>query len=221
MTTRLAREPLRRPGICNDYEGRKPMLKRTPTIYIYPMYLLATASGLFGDTSCAKLEGAKPETQLAYLQRDRKELDVNCILFAIVHLGTARYAPASKTLVKYLDYIVPEDPNPVLGFLRPRDIFPVGPIPGVNSTIHNWRSNRARPYRDDHRCGDLRLDSIECHSRHSRNLQRASSQVRCSAGPRCQRVIQVRSRRRRSALGGCEKMAGMCLIGTVPSATLP
>ena len=87
------------------------MLKPTSTVYICSLHLFAAAGGLFGGTSCAQLEGTKPEAQLAYLQRDRKELDGKCILFAIGHLGTEHYVSASKTLVKYLDYPAPEDPR--------------------------------------------------------------------------------------------------------------
>jgi hypothetical protein len=73
--------------------------------------MLSSGTSLFAGSGCTLLEGSEPQAQLAYLQRDRKDQNGNCILFAIEHLGKERYAPASKTLVRYLDYPAPEEPR--------------------------------------------------------------------------------------------------------------
>jgi hypothetical protein len=88
-----------------------------------------SASGAPAVFSCAELEGAKAEVHLEYLQRDRSALKPDCIFYAMDQIGLKHYAPAVKTLIKYLDYRVPEDPSkaglpvimriPTLGSLYP------------------------------------------------------------------------------------------------------
>jgi hypothetical protein len=88
-----------------------------------------SASGAPAVFSCAELDGAKAEVHLEYLQRDRSALKPDCIFYAMDQIGLKHYAPAVKTLIKYLDYRVPEDPSkaglpvimriPTLGSLYP------------------------------------------------------------------------------------------------------
>ena len=96
---------------------------------ILAAFCFGTASGAPAAFSCAELEGAKPEVHLEYLQRDRSALKPDCIFYAIDQIGLKHYAPAIKTLIRYLDYPVPEDPAkarwpvimriPTLGSLYP------------------------------------------------------------------------------------------------------
>jgi hypothetical protein len=88
-----------------------------------------TASGAPAAFSRAELEGAKPEVHLEYLQRDRSALKPDCIFYAMDQIGLKHYAPAVKTLIKYLDYRVPEDPAKarwpvVMRFRMLSDIYP-------------------------------------------------------------------------------------------------
>jgi len=76
------------------------------------LWLLAAAPGECQLFSCTKLDGAKPEKLLAYLEQDRASLPQNCVLFAIERLGLAKYTPAIPLLMKYLDYPRPPDPGP-------------------------------------------------------------------------------------------------------------
>jgi hypothetical protein len=78
---------------------------------ILAAFWFGTASGAAAAFSCAELEGAKPEVHLEYLQRDRSALRPDCIFYAMEQIGLKHYAPAVKTLIKYLDYRVPEDPT--------------------------------------------------------------------------------------------------------------
>jgi len=105
---------------------------------ILAAFCFGTASGAPAAFSCAELEGAKPEVHLEHLQRDRSALKPDCIFYAIEQIGLKRYAPAVKTLIKYLDYRVPEDPTkahlpvimraPMLGDVYPavRALFLIG-----------------------------------------------------------------------------------------------
>ena len=96
---------------------------------ILAAFCFGTASGAPAVFSCAELEGARPEVHLEYLQRDRSALRPDCIFYAMDQIGLKHYAPAVKTLIKYLDYRVPEDPAkarlpvimrvPMLGSLYP------------------------------------------------------------------------------------------------------
>ena len=96
---------------------------------ILAAFCFGTASGAPAAFSCAELEGAKPEVHLEYLQRDRSALKPDCIFYAMDQIGLKHYAPAVKTLIKYLDYRMPEDPAkaglpvimriPTLGSLYP------------------------------------------------------------------------------------------------------
>jgi hypothetical protein len=95
---------------------------------ILAAFCFGTASGAPAAFSCAELEGAKPEVHLEYLQRDRSALKPDCIFYAMDQIGLKHYAPAIKTLIRYLDYPVPEDPAkarwpvmriPTLGSLYP------------------------------------------------------------------------------------------------------
>ena len=91
-----------------------------------------------GGRSCPELEGAKPQAHLEYLQRDRSTLTPACIAYAADQLGLHQYSPAVKTLVKYLDYRLPEDParahlavisrTPTLGTIYPATtaLFEIG-----------------------------------------------------------------------------------------------
>ena len=72
--------------------------------------------------SCAELEGAKPQAQLEYLQRDRSTLTAACIAYAADQIGLRQYIPAVKTLVAYLDDRLPADPR--LQFVGHKTAYP-------------------------------------------------------------------------------------------------
>ena len=113
---------------------------------ILAAFCFGTASGAPAAFSCAELEGAKPEVHLEYLQRDRSALRPDCIFYAIDQIGLKHYAPAVKTLIKYLDYRVHEDPSkaglpvimriPTLGSLYPAitALFEIGK-PAVSGLV--------------------------------------------------------------------------------------
>jgi len=76
------------------------------------LWLLAAAPGECQLFTCPKLDGAKPNKLVAYLQGDRASLPQDCVLFAIERLGFAGYTPAIPILITYLDYPRPQDPGP-------------------------------------------------------------------------------------------------------------
>jgi hypothetical protein len=59
---------------------------------------------------CDELEGRTVEAHLAYLERNRSTLSPACIAYAANQIGLRGYGAASKTLSKYLDYRMPDDP---------------------------------------------------------------------------------------------------------------
>ena len=61
-------------------------------------------------TKCETLEGAVAGKLVEYLQGDRDKLSDACIQFAIEELGQQRYIPAASTIVRYLDFKLPEPP---------------------------------------------------------------------------------------------------------------
>ncbi len=63
------------------------------------------------EPSCPKLDGAKPEKLLEYLQGDRGSLGEDCVYVATTKLGVAGYTPAIKTLVALLDYRTQGEPG--------------------------------------------------------------------------------------------------------------
>jgi hypothetical protein len=65
----------------------------------------------FASAKCETLQGSGPVKLLEYLRGERSALNQECVLFAIADLGMKRYAPASATLVKYLDYKLPQEPS--------------------------------------------------------------------------------------------------------------
>jgi len=71
---------------------------------------LAGVSPVFADSTCANLENKNPQSKLEFLQSQTARLDSRCVLYALDQLRAARYAPAIATLIRYLDYILPDEP---------------------------------------------------------------------------------------------------------------
>jgi hypothetical protein len=87
------------------------MLKKRITLLSIAGLWLGVVPGVAADgRSCPELQGAKPQAHLEYLQRDRAALTPGCIAYAADQIGLQQYGPAVKTLVRYLDYRLPEDP---------------------------------------------------------------------------------------------------------------
>lgn len=87
---------------------------RIPTrTVVWMFWLPAVASNASAAGACAQLENKKPEARLEYLRGHRAGLDRGCVLYAIRALGHDRYTAAIKTLIGYLDYRVPDGPNPI------------------------------------------------------------------------------------------------------------
>ena len=74
-------------------------------------WILSTAYAAPAGAACRELEGAKPETHLAYLERERSALNTECIEYAMIHLGFEHHLPAIGVLIKWLDYRRPEVPS--------------------------------------------------------------------------------------------------------------
>jgi hypothetical protein len=88
---------------------------------------LCLAGSAAAAGKCSELETAKPEVQLAYLQRDRASLEADCVFYAIVHVGVNPSAEGITTLITYLDYQYP-DPKSPYGFAR-TSMFPFPAVP--------------------------------------------------------------------------------------------
>jgi hypothetical protein len=111
--------------------------KRTVQLALAGLWL-GVVPGVAADGSCPELQGAKPQVHLEYLQRDRAVLTPACIAYAADQIGLQQYSPAVKTLLRYLDYRLPEDParahlaaisrTPTLGTLYPATdaLFEIG-----------------------------------------------------------------------------------------------
>lgn len=82
-----------------------------PALSVGLLWLLAAVPGDCQAFACKKLNGAKPDELMRYLQRRPAPPPQDCTLFAIEQLGFARYEPAVPLLVKYLDYPRPPDPG--------------------------------------------------------------------------------------------------------------
>ena len=83
------------------------------------------------EGTCAELDGAKPQAQMDYLQRDRSTLNAACITHAMFQIAYApdrqifdRKAEAIKTLVGYLDYRPPDESKLSRIVSRNRDPYP-------------------------------------------------------------------------------------------------
>src|SRR4051812_24291454 len=61
-------------------------------------------------SACAELESTKPQFHLEYLERERSTLTAACVAYAAEQIALRHYVKATKTLVKYLDYRMPDDP---------------------------------------------------------------------------------------------------------------
>jgi hypothetical protein len=84
--------------------------KRIVLLALAGLWLGVVPGAAADGRSCPELQGAKPQAHLGYLQRDRATLTPACIAYAADQIGLQQYSPAVKTLVKYLDYRLPEDP---------------------------------------------------------------------------------------------------------------
>jgi hypothetical protein len=88
------------------------MLKKKVVIFAFASLCIGAGAGEAADGRlCAELHDAKPQAHLEYLQRDRSTLTAPCIAHAAEQIGLHQYIPAVKTLVRYLDYRLPEDPS--------------------------------------------------------------------------------------------------------------
>jgi len=59
------------------------MLRKWTVVPVFAALLLGAASGVAARSlSCPELQGAKPQAQLEYLQRDRAALKPACIAYA-------------------------------------------------------------------------------------------------------------------------------------------
>ena len=66
------------------------------------------ASGSDAQTVCTKLQGARPQAQLEYLQGERPTLTDACMIYAMDRLARAKYAPSIDVPIGLLDYRVPD-----------------------------------------------------------------------------------------------------------------
>jgi hypothetical protein len=93
--------------------------------------LLAGASIAMAETKCSELEGAKPQTLLDYLRRDRSTTKAPCIssaMFQIVYPPDGQVFDgdpgAIKIIVGYLDYRMPEESKLAAFVSKNRDAYP-------------------------------------------------------------------------------------------------
>jgi len=83
---------------------------RTVTLAVGGLWLGVALCTAADSRSCAELEGAAPQGHVEYLLRDRSALTPACVAYAADQIGLRKYGPAAKTLVKLLDYRLPDDP---------------------------------------------------------------------------------------------------------------
>lgn len=105
---------------------------------------LGAVGGLAGQgrPPCYELEGATVQADLRYLQGDRSNVKAECVAYAADRIGLHRYAEASKTLVRYLDYRMPTDP-------REASLPPISPISGPRYPAINALFEIGKPAVDD------------------------------------------------------------------------
>jgi hypothetical protein len=82
---------------------------RTIVILLGMAPLFPGVSQNFPASTCPSLKNS--QMRLEFLQDEKARLDGDCVLYAIDQLRVARYAPATATLIRYLDYPYPPPPN--------------------------------------------------------------------------------------------------------------
>jgi hypothetical protein len=93
--------------------------------------LLAGSGIAIAETKCSELEGAKPQTLMDYLRRDRSTTKAPCITSAMFQIAYPPdgqifdgYPEAIKIIVGYLDYRTPEESKLAAFVSRNRDAYP-------------------------------------------------------------------------------------------------